>query len=361
MYKGIESTSIDNYIFDTLPYNPEINISKVRNIESCLRNYVGGYVQKGIGYEDAITFLNWLTYNARTAATSNIPESAMSAPLTGTCAPTQRINKIILEKIGLQVNPFNMENCIEELPKTNEDEQRIKDGYLSNNVRHAVTIVKIPILENGTTKLHTFLLDPTFRQFCLKENCNRNMYWNQEKIQKGHVAPHPGYFLSKQYLEEKGEDSHKIEMSRYVADVLINRGFMELTEETAKIYGDAFAKSGLREQFKEYSLKRTGTEYINSFEKNTVKKFFGSQFNEFTKTPLEIREKLSFLDKIKNMFRINKTKKLTEGISEQLNTTTDGHTRFVNKYKDEGYEYPNLSKYNQNVMQQTVKEPEEKA
>ena len=32
MYKGIEMTNIDSYIFDTLPYNEEINIEEINKI-----------------------------------------------------------------------------------------------------------------------------------------------------------------------------------------------------------------------------------------------------------------------------------------------------------------------------------------
>ncbi len=96
MYKGIEMTSIDNYIFDTLPYNADINIDEIRRIENSLRNYTAEYQENGISFGEAFKFMDWLTYNARSFATRNIPESAMTATLTGQCGPTQAVNTTIL-------------------------------------------------------------------------------------------------------------------------------------------------------------------------------------------------------------------------------------------------------------------------
>lgn len=87
--------------------------------------------------------------------------------------------------------------------------------------------------------------------------------------------------------------------------------------------------------------------------------------NKINKNFQKHMRKKQVIHKIKNMFRINKIKRLPEGVFEQENTKTDGHARFVNEYKDERYEYPDLSKYNDNEVQpikiEEVKEQDEKA
>lgn len=345
MYEGIEITSQDSYIFDTLPYNPEINMDEIRLVESKLRDYTNGYTQEGITYDEAFKFLDWITYNARSFATSNIPESAMSAPLTGECAPTQRVNTIILQKMGLDVRPFNMGECVGTTPMTQEDVTKMENGWSSTNVRHSVALVRIPIEEQGTTILHTYLLDPTFRQFCLKENCNESIYYDKEKNNKGYVAPHPAYFLTEEYLRSKGESIDKIQNSKYVAEVLISRGYMELTEETAKIYGDAFAKAGIREQFKDTKLNMTGRDYIKEFANNRMELLPNSErYNNFTNTPLEIEDKKTILDKIKDFFKRIKERKNQKYLPEPK-SYDNNRKNFLENIKYNNYQYPDLNNF----------------
>lgn len=356
MYKGIEMTSIDNYIFDTLPYNEEINIDEIRNIENSLRNYMSGYQQNGISYDEAFKFMDWLTFNARSAATNGIPESAMSAPLTGACAPTQCLNTVICKKIGLDARPFNMGDCVGQTPMTEEDIQRINNGFFSTNVRHSVATVKLPIQHNGVTTMQTYLLDPTFRQFCLKENCSEEIYWDSLKNSKGQVAPHPAYFLTEEYLTKQGKSKHKIDQSNYIAQVLINRGYMELSEENAKIYGDAFAKAGIRYQFKDVKLQMSGQDYIEQFENNPMKILgLSDNYKNFNKTPLEIEDKVTFLDKLKNFFKgitqRNKQKCLPEPTNFTKNTARE---EFMQRVEYADYKYPDLKGRNKEDLNKSL-------
>lgn len=350
MYKGLEMTSINSYIFDTLPYNEEINIEEIKEIENSLKNYISGHKQEGISYDEAFKFLDWVTFNARSFATRNIPESAVSASLLGACAPTQRINTILLKKMGLDVRPFNMGDCVGDTPMSEEDLRRIENGFSSTNVRHSVAMVRMPIYENGETVMHTYLLDPTFRQFCQKENCDKSIYWNKERNEKGQVAPHPGYFLTEEYLKEKGENKEKIEATDYVARILINRGYMELTEENSKIYGDAFAKAGTRWQFRDVNLNMSGKDYINEFENNRMN-LVGNQKDEdrYTKTPSEIINKENILDKIKrffNKFRKTKQQKCLPESTTNISRISD-RSEFVKNLKDPNYIYPGVNKTDQ--------------
>ena len=74
-----------------------------------------------------------------------------------------------------------------------------------------------------------YLVDLTYKQFFLKENCQDKNYF----IKNGYVllAPHPGYYYLKhpEYLP--------------VAQKILEDGFIEATEENLKIYLDSFYKT----------------------------------------------------------------------------------------------------------------------
>lgn len=119
--------------------------------------------------------------------------------MSGQCAPTQRINCNLLAKMGLDAKSFNTASCIGEFPLTTEDKNRIDNGWFSPAVRHSVSVVTLPLIDaNGNTQEYDFLLDPTFRQFCLRENCNESKYYDKTKSRM--VAPHPGYFMVSENL-----------------------------------------------------------------------------------------------------------------------------------------------------------------
>lgn len=305
LYKrGLEFTKIDEYLFDMVPYAEDIDMGEVRRIEAKVKDFNKGISNEGLEYNEAFTLLDWVTYNSRSAVTDNIPESVMSCTMQALCAPSQYMNTILLRKMGLDVKTFNMDNCIGSLPKTDEELNRIRHGHRSNNVSHSIAMVEMPIQTEEGLEYHKYLLDPTFRQFCLKENCKEEKYRDEKRIASGHVAPDPGYFLSEEYLKGIGKSEQEIEDSKYVADVLINRGYMELTDKHAKIYGDIFAKASIPEIFKDSYIFTKGREYISNFETNEMKINKPSQVNEkYFLTPLEEQYKTgNILSKIKNFF-----------------------------------------------------------
>ena len=158
MYREMQSVNIEDYIFNTLPYNGEINLQEIQRIEQSLRDFAEGHTSQGITYEEAFKFLDWMTYNARVAVVKgNNYENVMTEPLTGTCAITQEINTTIAEKVGLNAKPFNMGDCVGSTPMTEEDIRRIKNGWASTQLRHAVTMINIPIQINGVVQNHTYL------------------------------------------------------------------------------------------------------------------------------------------------------------------------------------------------------------
>ena len=333
-YKGIEITSQEDYIFsDTKPYNPEFDLEELKIIQAKLENFTSGRSCDGITSQEAETFLDWVTFNARTYAVRNIPESAMSASMAGQCAPTQRINYKLLSKIGLDVRAFNTADCIGQIPINNEDFKRIQNGWSSPAVRHSVSLVNIPIIDNdGDTQLYKFLLDPTFRQFCRKENCEYSNFFNEEYLRTGTVAPHPGYFLEANNLEHLGKTQEVAQKSEWLGKYIISKGYFYLDEENAKLYGDAFARASTRIEFQNIPIQMTGNDYIRNFE-NIPMQIFETDRDDskYTMLPSEMKgQKQGIFSKIVDFFRNKiggkKPLALNEGNSSSINRKTNSNS-----------------------------------
>ena len=184
----------EDYIFDTFPNIPDIDLEELASIQNKLQS---GYA---LDTYEATVFLDWITYNAREYAVSNPKDHKEKEEdrrnkitfnsMTGQCAPTQRVNVDLLRKFGLDARPFNTADCMGQIPKNEETTRRENNILSSPKVRHSVSMVSIPIeYEKGKVANFKYLLDPTFRQFCLKDNCIEKEEWSQH----GYGAPHTGY------------------------------------------------------------------------------------------------------------------------------------------------------------------------
>lgn len=72
-----------------------------------------------------------------------------------------------------------------------------------------------------------FLLDPTYIQFFTKETCNESNYvLSKRNPNLVLLTPSPGYFIKEEDIEP--------------VSFLLKYGYIELTPEYAKIYGDSF-------------------------------------------------------------------------------------------------------------------------
>ena len=329
-YKGIQITSQDEYIFsDTMPYNPEFDIDELKVIQKKLEDFSTDYSSNGITRQEAEIFLDWVTFNARSYAVRNGPESPISASMEGQCAPTQRINFNLLSRIGLDVRAFNTADCIGKIPISEEDYRKILNGWSSPAVRHSVSLVSIPITnDNGTTQLYDFLLDPTFRQFCKKENCNYNNFLDQERISRGYPAPNPGYFMMAENLMQLGVHKEIAERTEMLGRCIISKGYFWLNEETAKLYGDAFVRASERLEFQNMPINMTGNEFIKNFKNIPMQMMQGhKEDEEYTKLPSEMSVKkqgnfLKLINYFKDKFRSPKPLALGDGnVYDQENLT----------------------------------------
>lgn len=127
--------------------------------------------------------------------------------LNGFCELGQALSLMPLENIGLEVTKNSASESFD---------------YPFN---HAFGTVTFPY--DGATK--TYLIDTTYRQFFTTNRCNEGRYYQEEENTGLKVAPDPGYFI---------EDEE-------FARNLMRNGYIELTEETATKYGEAFNKASI--------------------------------------------------------------------------------------------------------------------
>lgn len=297
-YRGEENRTQEDYIFDTLPYNPEFNLEQLQQIECKLIDYTSGNSFEGLAPEEAEVFLDWITFNAREYAVSGSKTKSEDKPrvgidlhsMTGQCGPTQRINVQLLNRFGLDAKPINMVDCIgkiDELPKSDETDKRMAYGYDSPAIWHAVTTVNIPINLGEYTQEYTYLLDPTFRQFCLEENCNENCY-----KEAGHtVAPHPGYFMKASNLMELGVSQEKAQRSEILGRHIIEKGYFPI-DGYSKDYIEAFRRAAINREFQEdyerlYSITEQESAWnLRKNQRDIVIVNMGSE-DKFLKLPTE--------------------------------------------------------------------------
>lgn len=267
----------EDFLFSSKPYNEDIDINQVAAIQDFYEKNC--YIKE----EDIPTFLNWLTFAARTNITHPL-DSPLESSFAGKCAIAQAFYNKILDKIKIPVMNFNIGNLLKTAPI------------------HEVTCISIPTTRKNQKTTKTFLLDPTFRQFCLTEENRFERYFEEPRWAVRMATPHPGYFFN---LTEK---------SKAFANQLIKDGYFELTEENLKTYLDPFAlyvtpKEAYTDQNNLGKVAHTTTtanEYwqqiLNVANKNEP--LLGNEsFNLDTPKEIVAKKNRSFKNKIKNFFQ----------------------------------------------------------
>ena len=329
MVDSIQTNQTEYIYSDAVPIIPEVDFESLKKIEYKIKSYVSGNHNIGLTQNELESFLNWITFNARSYAIRSLPISKelaiTSDPMTGQCAPTQNVNVQLLRKFGLDVRPFNTGSCIDatNIPISLEDTKRIKNGWLSTSTRHSVAVVTLPELtSDNKVQESDFVLDPTFRQFCLKANNQTDRFINGEWLSKGYVAPHPAYFMQENFCKR-----------------LIQKGYFRLDSETAKLYGDAFKHSSVRKEYQDQIAETTGNEYISYF-KNIPMALSkdNADIKEFTQLPSEIIEnqKSSPFNKLTNWFKkLIGSKSRLQKLPEA--TSSNETTEFLHNLKSSNY------------------------
>lgn len=191
------------YLFLQEPKKYEINIDYIAKIEKF-------YQQHGFIPENCVnTFLDWLVMEARKKCL-NSEEDFLNFSYKGCCGRVQGALKDLLDRMRVPNKAFNIGNVVAHKPI------------------HALNMLTLPILKNDKVVLDNYILDPTFRQFTLKEENRFERYFEEERGAIKVATPHPGYFLN---LTPQG---------REFANELIKDGYFLMNDENTKLYCDAF-------------------------------------------------------------------------------------------------------------------------
>jgi len=230
-----------SYIIESEPLVFETNEEDVTNafkhLQEVIKKNKSGLVD-GISLEEATLILNWDIQNTRKSLSKT--HNINVASLHGCCGYTQSLTIIPLLKMNLECTINNAYN------------------FSNRSAPHGFGTVKLPIKEDNQVFYKQFLLDASYRQFFATVNCNKGMFYFKNCC----TGPNVGYYVCQ---TSKG---------RTFASELLKKGFIELTEENAQIYGNGFECSGLTLntiQNQHLIMKKTGKEYIHIINNHQIK------------------------------------------------------------------------------------------
>lgn len=197
------------FVLDFLPKKGEVDSELLKRLNFQIENHT---LNEGMSLEEARTLLQCVVYNTRkNLELDGHPFETDS--LIGCCGFCQSSSLFPLEELGFSTtvnNVGNFPNCY---------------------CRHAFGTVRLPIKEEEGVYFKSFLIDCSYQQFFLIRNCNEGKYL-KDGLHSGSIAsPDAGYFMMQ---DEK--------CCRFARELLEN-GFVELTEENAKMYATGFILS----------------------------------------------------------------------------------------------------------------------
>lgn len=297
------------FIDDTKPYirkYSEIELGIIANIEQKLKNVLAindnkGTLTDGLNKEEAIKLLEWIVQRDRMILDKdNIKENS----LLGLCGLSQGVVSTFLTNMGLE-------------PRVSNINPTITGAGLGG---HAFNSVALPI-KDGNGKVHetNFLIDATYRQFFLRNEISISGRFVKDKRFGNKVSPMAGYWCI------------NLPGGKEFANEILKNGFVELTAENAKIYGDSFILENekdeeFRKRYKEgttipvSATKKidtgiSGEQYIAWFADKTRQDYRGIDYEEneleeyygdLMKTPL--MQKKEYQQKSYNNEQVQKEK-----------------------------------------------------
>ena len=166
--------------------------------------------KEGLSDEEIKILLDYSVENARKAFDS-LGINVKTNSLNGLCELGQALTIMPLEHLGLKVTKNSATACF---------------NYPFNHVFGTVTF---PYQDNGRVVDKTYLIDSTYRQFFSTMRCNEGRYYTEEENTNLKVAPDPGYFIT------------DIDFAK----TLMKDGYVDLTKDNAKKYGEPFYKASI--------------------------------------------------------------------------------------------------------------------
>ena len=200
----------ESYIIYQEPERKRIDKEKLQEVLNHYKEIKDNNLEEGLTSEEIKILLDYSVENARIAFDS-LGINVKTNSLNGLCELGQALTIMPLENLGLKVTKNSASLCF---------------SYPFNHVFGTVTF---PYQDNERVIDKTYLIDSTYRQFFSTMRCNEGRYYTEEENTGLKVAPDPGYFI-----EDKA-----------FAKTLMRDGYVELTEENAKKYGEPFYQASI--------------------------------------------------------------------------------------------------------------------
>ena len=200
----------ESYIIYQEPERKQIDKEK---LQQTLRHYEeikNNNYDDGLNIEEITILLDYSVENARRTFES-FGLNVKTNSLNGLCELGQALSIMPLENLGLEVT------------------KNTAAASFNYSFNHAFGTVTFPFKDHEQIINKTYLIDVTYRQFFSTVRCNEGRYYKEEENTNLKVAPDPGYFVTDEIF----------------AKMLMKDGYIELTEENAKKYGEAFYKASI--------------------------------------------------------------------------------------------------------------------
>lgn len=266
----LKNNQAKEFIFDTEIFNDDIDLKDIAALE--------GFYKKNnyLPTQYISLFLNYITYYTRSSVLNPL-DDPLTADYKNKCSLAASINHELLTKMGFEAILFNV------------------GDIMGTNKIHQLCMVWIPTMIDNKLVKKAYLLDPTFRQFCLAEENRYERYFEEERYSVRRATPHPGYFMK---LDSSGIS---------LAEDIIKYGYFEVTDAKLKRYFDSYyfylkRKEEYKDEKmlgKEYISPISGQEYYDKVMRNKLD-FKVGDYGAIT-TPLEriVKER----NKLKNRLK----------------------------------------------------------
>lgn len=200
----------ESYIIYQEPERKAIDKDLLEEAINHYKNIKNNNTNEGLTLEEIKILLDYVVEYARSKFES-LGINLKISSLNGLCELGQNLTIMSLEKLGLKVTKNSADVCF---------------NYPFNHVFGTVTF---PYQDHDRVVDKTYLIDSTYRQFFTTVRCNEGRYYTEEENTGLKVAPDPGYFVT----------------DKDFAKALMRDGYIELTKENAKKYGEAFYKASI--------------------------------------------------------------------------------------------------------------------
>ena len=198
-----------------------------------------------LSLDETKELLDYISYQTRVKIAEHEGKNFEEYLFPMKCDLAQSMICYYLNDLGIKNNSIN----------TNET--------IPNVTGHSLVIATINTIKGPKQ----YIVDPTYIQFFSKDKCTKERYTILRNIVC--ISPDPGYFVKFEHNEEK-------------LMPLLEDGFIELNEETAKAYGDSFFRTKVSVQKEEILFNQApGVNYI---------RWFNLYKSDLTKTKEELRD-----------------------------------------------------------------------